>query len=205
MRVDKICISTNNSKLGIIPSIALPPGKSCRPKVPCAKSCYARRFMVRYPATRRAYNDNLDCLLQSPIEFFGAINKYLQCFAPRYFRVHVAGDFRISNDMQVNQDYLNAWFMVAANNPNTKFLTFTKCYNLDFSSCPGNFAVLWSAWINYPIPELSEGVRGIAWLQNAAGDETRIPSSYVTCNDKCDSCFLCWNLYQGQSVVFKLH
>lgn len=42
-------ISLNNSKLGdFIPSVNLPPVKTCRPDAPCKGLCYARRDHVKY-------------------------------------------------------------------------------------------------------------------------------------------------------------
>ena len=207
MRCDKICISTDNSKLGVIPSVALPPIKTCIKNAPCARSCYARRYMVRFKNSRKAYDDNLKTLQSDSREYFNSLHKYFNCFNPAYFRIHPAGDFELSKtDKSINQDYLNSWFLFAEQFPRTKFLAFTKCYDLNYENTPDNVTVIFSAWFNFPMPEtLPAGVRGIAWVQNAAGEETRIPAGALPCLGRCDSCFTCWNLKQGQSVVFDLH
>ena len=207
MNCNGVCISTDNSKLGIIPNVSLPPIKTCIPNAPCTKSCYGRRFMVRFKNTRVAYDRNLEILQRDSQEFFNTVNGYFKCFRPRYFRIHPAGDFNLSKtNPQINQDYLNSWFMLAANYPEITFLAFTKCYELDYSNCPENVTVIFSAWFDLPLPDaLPDGVRGIAWVQNSAGDETRIPADAFKCLGNCDSCFECWELEQGKSVVFKLH
>ena len=204
MKIGNVSISTDNSKMGIIPSVSLPAIKTCIPNPPCKDICYGIKLCKRYKNARKAYQDNLNCLLSNSLEFFNNINNYLTCFRPRFIRIHVVGDFNISKDQKVNQDYLNSWSLLADNNPDTRFLAFTKCYYLDYSNIPDNFRIIWSAWPNYEMPQLQLTVKGIAWMRDKRGLETRIPDDAIPCSGKCDSCFLCWNL-DKQSVVFDQH
>ena len=53
-------ISTTNKKLGkFIPSLNLPPIKTCRPKTPCAKGCYACKGNWNFPNVKSSLNNNL--------------------------------------------------------------------------------------------------------------------------------------------------
>ena len=205
MIINSITVSTNNSKLGIIPNLSLSPVKSCVSGAPCKKSCYAVRLCGRYPNARKAYEKNLKVLKNNSLEFFTNIHSYLKCFSPRFFRAHSSGDFQIGDNIE-SQDYVNGWFEIARQYPEIKFLAFTKCYHLDFSNAPENFAIIFSAWFDYPMPEiLPPGVRGIAWVQNADGYENRIPADALACSGKCDECFQCWDMAQGENVVLPLH
>ena len=205
MKIDGVCISTDNTKLGIIPNLSLPAIRTCIKNPPCAKSCYAIRLAARYPAPRKAYQNNLHILLSDSYRFFCAINKFISCYRPKYFRIHSSGDFNISKDNSINQDYLDQWMLIINQHPGIKFLAFTKCNQLNYSAAPKNFTVLYSAWFNYPIPELSPGIKGIAFVQDTKQSETRIPSRAIQCSGKCDSCFACWNIPQGGAVVLPLH
>jgi len=204
MKLTNITISTNNSKLGIIPNLSLPPVKTCIKKPPCTNSCYARRVVLRYPNAKKAYENNLNALLSDSTAFFEEINHYLSLFSPKFFRIHSSGDFMIGT-IKESQNYLNQWAMLADKFSDIKFLAFTKCYYLDYSNIPDNFSVVFSAWFNYPMPTLPNKIKGIAWVQNSAELEKRIPKNSFLCSGKCDDCGFCWHMSRGQNVTLPLH
>ena len=68
MRMKKekhVCISNSNIKLGMIPSVSLPPIVTCSPNACkfCGKKCYARKMCKLRPSVKESYENNLDILL----------------------------------------------------------------------------------------------------------------------------------------------
>ena len=48
-------ISKGNSKLGAIPSVSLPAGKTCRNDCECSNKCYAKKLERLRKTVREAY------------------------------------------------------------------------------------------------------------------------------------------------------
>ena len=55
-------ISKGNSKLGAIPSVSLPAGKTCRNDCECSNKCYAKKLERLRKTVREAYQHNYDLL-----------------------------------------------------------------------------------------------------------------------------------------------
>lgn len=137
-------ISRGNEKMGSIKSISLPPVVTCRPGAPCVKSCYARRLQ-RFPNVRKAYENNLELYLSDACRYFDQVTAAAE--KESFFRWHVSGDI-------VNLDYFRFMCGTAKVCENTKFLCFTKKYEIvnDFIKeggiIPENLIIIFSVWNN---------------------------------------------------------
>ena len=59
----EIKISPDNTKMGKVASVSLPPRITCgKASKHCGQDCYAHRYYRMYPPTEKAYNDNLEFL-----------------------------------------------------------------------------------------------------------------------------------------------
>lgn len=126
------------------------------------------------------------------------LRQYFQRKHPAFFRVHVAGDF-------INHEYADMWMRVAAEFSETKFLAFTKAFDIAGQiQPPANFSLVLSGWPGINIPSGASTRYQTAWMQD--GTETRIPDSAITCPGHRDSCGMCWHLPRlGRDVVFHKH
>lgn len=194
-------ISKGNIKVGTIPNISLTPGRTCSPeacKTCLTGGCYAMKSYRQYPAVRRAWDENTAQAVDNPagmeadlMAYFGRLN------APRFFRVHVGGDF-------VTREYAAMWARVAAANPGTCFLAFTKQWEMVRGvNFPENFSLVLSSWPGTTIPADLRARYSVAWLDDG-GEE--IPADAIECPGNCSNCGVCWSLAKrGLDVKFKKH
>ena len=205
-------ISTTNSKLGCIPSLNLLPVVTCSASAckTCAKGgCYAVKnvfrcgYDVNKSSVLRAWTENtllarnnLDMLERFLDHYLSGINP------PRLFRIHSSGDF-------FSRAYAEMWFRIAEHHPETRFLAFTKQFDVIASmekqfSALDNFSLVLSAWPGMDVPQALREVYPVAWLDD--GTETRIPADAIKCPGKCETCGLCWNLKAtGKDTYFAKH
>lgn len=143
-------ISTSNSKLGgFIPSLNLPAVVTCRSDAPCRKGCYACKGNWLYKNVQASMQNNLDLFVNDSESFFNDIINYLNNgdIIYKFFRWHSSGDI-------VNYNYLLGMIRVARECPHTKFLAFTKKFNLVNMylnlghEIPENLHIVFSAWDN---------------------------------------------------------
>ena len=192
----RLHISKGNMKLGKIPNISLPPVTTCRPRVPCAKQCYAQKAMRLYPQTRKAWTENLDFLeLSGEAEFFTQVSEWLAQNKPTHFRWHVSGD-------TPSTLYAVLVYQIAKIFPDVKFMMFTKRWDLlPDQPPPENLAVILSMWPGLRNPKGFEDFPR-AWLSS----DKRKPNFYFKCPGRCDECYKCWDIVDlGYDVVFDLH
>jgi hypothetical protein len=185
-------ISRGNTKLGKIHNISLVPVKDCANCGACKSTCYAMKAWRQYPQTRAAWKHNSRLAHNNSFDYFWSIDNYISKKKPEYFRWHVAGDI-------LNQDYYTDMCKVAQRYPNTKFLCFTKRFDLDFSGRPKNLAIVLSM---YPEMKVPRKKMPRAWMQD--GTETRIPKDAIECSGHCSGCNVCWDL-KGRDVYFHKH
>lgn len=200
-------ISLTNSKLGAaIPSVNLPAGVTCRADAPCQKGCYAKRGNWNYKNVKTSLENNFNVFKNDPKAYFDDIISQLNNddITYKFFRWHSSGDI-------VNLEYLKGIIRVAESCPQTKFLCFTKKFNLvnmylEFNpNIPSNLKIVFSAWDNtfkvnnpFNLPVTYVNFK----------DKTRnadIPEFAIPCVGKCYQCKACWTLERGQSVVFNQH
>ena len=119
---------------------------------------------------------------------------------PRLFRWHVAGDI-------LSTAHLGGMCRIAAANPGTHFLAFTKAFEIvnryeDHEAIPANLVLVFSGWpgMSFSNPH---GHR-VALMQD--GTETRVPADAIECPGNCESCGMCYELERlGHDVVFHKH
>ena len=196
-------ISPGNSKLGSIPSVSLPAGRSCRSDAPCYKKCYAMKLERMRPSVRYAYENNLNVLLNSPDIYFREVEASIMM--SRFFRFHVSGDIP-------DNVYFAHMIEIAERNKHCDILCFTKKYDIinEFlelgGKIPSNLHMIFSAWEGfnmdnpYLLPE--------AHVRYRDGKTTAKAGAYE-CSGNCTECVLtdggCWSLKKGEQVVFNEH
>lgn len=196
-----VSISKGNRKLGSIMNVSTTPGKCCVQGIPCASGgCYALKAVRLYPGTRAAWGRNEELAKQDPDSYFTQIAAEVAKTKPRLFRWHVAGDI-------LDGDYLSAMCRIAAANPGTHFLAFTKAFEIvnryeDHKTIAANLVIVFSAWPGMTF--LNPHGHRVAWMQD--GSETRVPDDAIECPGNCESCGLCFEHDRlGRDVVFHKH
>lgn len=194
-----------NSKLGPqIGSINMPRLITCRPNCPCAKNCYAAKGRFAFKNTQSKLQQNLDFYKSNPLGFFAQIQAETSNFLPttRLVRWHSCGDI-------VDMQYFEGMVKIARANKNTKYLAFTKKYELvnEFLSkhrLPKNLQIIFSSWdgLSFENP-YNLPVCYVSGLSEK--EDQRIPKNAVPCSGKCYECGGCWFLKRGDSVVIKKH
>jgi hypothetical protein len=151
------------------------------------------KAFTQYPEVRTAWAGNEKVARGNHDFFFSCLMSFLTLKKPRFFRIHVAGDF-------VSQAYLDEWKKLAMQYPGTKFLAFTKRYDLDYFGRPQNLEIVFSAWpgLDMPATDLP-----IAYMQD--GTETRVKNA-IECPGNCETCGMCFSLSTiKKNVVFMAH
>lgn len=194
-------VSEGNIKVGSIPNWSLTPGRTCSAeacKTCLREGCYAVKSYRQYKNVRTAWDDNTE-LAESKLDklepffdmYFSSMN------APRYFRIHVAGDF-------VSRAYAEMWSRIATRHPGTRFLAFTKQWdNIRGIEFPENFSMVLSGWPGTEIPEdLSQKYAKAICVDS----EADIPADGFHCPGHCENCGACWELAKrGVDVYFIKH
>lgn len=204
MTPDHVHISYHVSKLGVdIPSVSLPVGGTCRPDAPCFKKCYARRGRFCFQRNKVHLQNNLEMWLVNPEQYEYEVG--IAAFFHGYFRWHSAGDIP-------NAAYLTMMVRVAKDKPNTRFLAFTKKYELvdewlDANGMfPANLTIVLSAWGSL-LPENPHNLP-IAYIRFRK-ENGNVPSRARECPSYCGNCVAtgmsCWDLLPGEAVVFNEH
>lgn len=203
----EIKISKTNSKLGgEIPSVNLPPISTCRNNAPCKKVCYACKGNFTYNKVKTSLNNNYALYIHNKDSYFEQIIDFLsnKLTTYKFFRWHSAGDI-------INEEYLEGMIKVAKKCKRTKFLAFTKKFELvnDYlakgGAIPNNLKIVYSAWdkgfkvdnpFNLPVAYIN-------FKKKESNPD--IPELAIPCTGKCYECLSCWTLRKGQSVVFDQH
>jgi len=184
-----LTISKGNTKLGKIPNISLAPIYSC-PDAPCHEFCYAVKTAERWPIVDQVWKANLDFYLKEPYKFFDEVRAWLTVFSPKKFRWHVAGDIP-------SRAYLFGMMKTAEYFPKTKFMCFTKRYDM-VSKCshiPGNLSIILSAWPGHPLKNPCNRFP-VAYIKGDPRAE-----NYIECSGRCDACGDCFYLRRKKKNV----
>lgn len=206
MTDEHVHISRGITKLGAsIPSVNLPPGRTCRPDAPCFKLCYARKGRFAFSHTKDLLAGNLNLWLTDPERY----EREIECaaYTSRFFRFHSSGDIP-------NAPYLSMMTRVASRCKDTSFLCFTKQYELvnDFitahglDSIPENLHIVFSAWGSF-VPDNPHRLPA-AYIK-LKKEPCVIPETAHQCSGFCGDCVMsgrsCWDLKAGESVCFNQH
>jgi hypothetical protein len=214
-----LSIAKGNSKLGKVYNISLPPEMACGANVPCKKECYARKAWVQYKNVRDAWTKNWDAFQENELEYFETISTLCREKNVAMFRWHVAGD--IPQNREDSYVYLLGMFLVAASNPNTHFLAFTKntiVLDQDIVQCPPNLKIVFSMWPGLlddaTTKTYSEGGAPLplAWYKPLECDDLaynraleEVAVNTTECHGHCDECFKCWTLESSMGVMLEEH
>lgn len=202
----RLKVSKGNSKMGSISSVSLPSRLTCRNDCGCNKKCYANRIERLRPSVKNAYISNLKLLNNDPNTYWRELEASIMM--SRFFRYHVSGDIP-------DIVYLTHMVEIAQRNSHCEMLCFTKKYDIvnEFidtycrnNDLPQNLHIILSAWndidmVNpYNLPE--------AHVRYRDGTTTANKNA-IECEGNCSKCAItdggCWNLQNGQQVVFKEH
>ena len=184
-----ISISPGNRKMGLVPSISLPPLKTCKPNPPCEKDCYALRMTHRLAIIKRAWERNLLILRSDPSSYWRQLEAFIGLNYPAYFRFHVGGDIP-------NITYLEYMEYLASDFPRTRFLVFSSQPFIHPSRIH-NLVIMKSVWTD-DLPSI----------------DPRFPCYYVykdkpfkpigriiECPGRCPVCnYSCWHSLTGDIV-----
>ena len=206
-KVNNITISLTNSKLGgKIPSVNLPPIKTCRPGAPCARLCYARKGHWRYSNVEASRENNYQEYLKNPMGYFNSIKEFLTSglVTYKFFRWHSSGDIPEGT-------YFELMCKLAREVPEVKFLAFTKRFEIINREVdagikiPENLKIVFSAWDkDFEVPNPHNfPVTYVNFCDKSKNPE--IPEFSIPCIGSCEKCQACWSLHKGQSVVFHQH
>lgn len=197
----KISISAGNRKMGAIPSVSLPACTTCNPSAPCFKKCYAAKISRLYTNTRNAYARNLDALNADPAGYWLQVKA--AAMTSRFFRFHVSGDIP-------NAAYFSEMVQTARELPNTRFLAFTKQFNIvnNFlnggGEIPENLKIIFSNWGAWKC----ENPHGLPVCEVIFKGETP-PDNWKICGGNCTECACrgvgCWELKRGEVIGIYEH
>ena len=202
--MEKVCISSGNTKMGSIQSVSLPPIITCREGCACAKKCYAAKLARLRSNVRESYQRNLRILQNDPDGYWMQVRAAVA--TSKYFRFHVSGDI-------VNEEYLRNMIEIANTYKTTEILCFTKQFEivngfLDAGGeIPANLHLIFSAWPGiemdnkHCLPEAHVVFKG--------GVTTADLKIAKECGGNCTECAItdggCWTLKAGEQVVFAEH
>ena len=199
-------ISLTNSKLGDkIPSLNLPAILTCRADAPCKKECYAVKGNFVYPNVKASLKRNLDDFIENPDKFFDEIVTWLSQgdVVYKFFRWFGSGDI-------VNKRFFQGIVEVAQKCPETKFLCFTKKYEIvnnylnAGNAIPENLRIVFSGWDkNWDVPNPYNFPMTFVEFKDCS--RNCIPEYAIPCTGSCRECKSCWSLQKGQSVYFHKH
>ncbi len=198
-----VSISKGNIKMGAIPSVSLPAIKTCR-SCSCASKCYAAKLERLRPSVRRAYQKNLEILMEDPDTYWREVEAAIML--SRFFRFHVSGDIQ-------THEYFAKMVEVSRRNQHCQILCFTKQFdyvnaylNEHQDGLPENLHVIFSGWPGlrmdnpFCLPEAHVLFRD---------GTTTAKEGAIPCNGNCTECAVtdggCWTLKSGQQIVFKEH
>lgn len=198
-------LSNTVSKLGYaICTVNLPAISTCREDAPCKKYCYACRGNFMFKNVKNSLQKNLDVFISEPQKFFDVLDYQLNMMPYKFFRWHSSGDI-------VNERYLEGMFWLARRHKNTKFLCFTKKYELvneymNHHRKPANLVLVFSNWQDWRCDNPHN--LPTAWVE-FPNIEQEIPKTATRCSGYCGECVntkaSCWKMKNGDAVVFKKH
>jgi len=204
----KLHLSKSNTKIGATYSVSLTPVTSCRPGIPCARRCYARRLRAGRPSCQRAWGDNLKLAQQRPWLYFGGIIRVLKRKQLKFFRWHVAGDI-------LDVPYWRGMCWVTRETSGTQHLCFSKRWDLLTPGLlklrPRNLTLVWSMWPGLPGPP---DRRPRAWYWDIKDQDSRMPEPrdsrrVFVCQGNCVTCAAgtrwCWTMGSNQHVILPAH
>lgn len=193
---------TNVKLGGAIPQLNMPYIVSCRKDAPCYKDCYCHKGNLAFATTRKAHMDRYELYKKDPVAFFKKVDSEMSFVSYKFFRFHSAGDI-------VDEQYLDLMCWLARKHKETKFLCFTKKYELvnnylNTHKKPGNLVLVLSNWGEWKVENPHK--LPMSFVDFGEGNEG-IPDKAFKCTGRCAACDNqhCWNMKKGDTVVFHKH
>ena len=158
-----------------------------------------------YGNVQQSLKNNLNEFINNPEKLEKDITEWINNgdIVYRFFRWFSSGDM-------VNKAFFDMMVRIAKNSPDTRFLAFTKKFEIvnDFIAgggiIPDNLHIVFSGWCKSFKVDNPYGLP-VAYVQLKAPNENNIPEYSIPCQGSCKSCKSCWTLKNNQSVYFKLH
>lgn len=209
--MEHVHISRSVSKLGAdIPSVNLPAGETCRSDAPCLAKCYARHGRFLFSRNKALLERNMRIWQEDPKGFERDV--MIAAYCAKFFRWHSSGDIP-------DRNYLEMMVHIAEVLPDTKFLCFTKKYEMinDFLNdrqLPPNLSIVLSAWGQWQPANPHQLPTSHIRFKNL---DSYLPNDAMECSGYCGECVAnhecnCWTLPRGlnenghvSSVVFNEH
>lgn len=199
-----VCISKSNIKLGMIPSVSLPPIVTCSSLACkfCGKKCYARKICKFRRRVKESYDNNLDILLNDKEKFWREVDGSIKWTS--YFRFFVSGDI-------YDKDFLENMVWCARKNKHCQILCFTKKYSLvneylEYHSLPKNLHLIFSVWKGLECPNPNNLPEAHVLYKDGT---TTAKDGAKYCSGNCMDCVTetknCWTLKRGEQILFKEH
>jgi hypothetical protein len=200
-----VSISCGNSKMGAVPSVSLPPVKTCSPEAVkyCGRKCYVKRYVMRRQKTvGAAYERNLYILQNDPEKFWREVNAAVAMST--HFRFGVSGDIP-------SWYYLRNMAAIAKLNSHCEILCFTKQYDivnfhLKKHELPKNLHIIFSAWKGLPMENPNNLPEAHVFFKDGT---TTAKDGARYCSGNCYECAMtnanCWSLQKGEQIIFKEH
>ena len=200
-----VSISKGNSKMGAIPSVSLPPIKTCSPEAVkhCGRKCYVKRYLgIRQKTVGAAYERNLYILQHDPEKFWREVNGAVAMAT--HFRFGVSGDIP-------DMFYLARMIDAAEKNPHCEILCFTKRYEfvnsfVSLHELPVNLHIIFSAWKGLPMENPHNLPEAHVFFKDGT---TTAKDGARYCSGNCYECAIdnanCWSLKKGEQIIFKEH
>ena len=176
-------ISTGNETMGKVYSFSTMPIATCASDIPCARLCYVRTHVLRYPSVRKNYDENTRMLKEGRMynELVEDLKEFMD--KPRnkkveLFRWSVAGDM-------FSTDYYKAMCKTAIGLPHISFWTFTKQFDilrecLKIMTPPKNLTIILSQWNDFRPPVDLKDVFGVAYYDDGTHGQD-IPKDGFVC------------------------
>jgi len=200
-----VSISARNSKMGEIPSVSLPPRKTCPNCKFCTVDgrtpCYAEKLCRIYPTVKAAYERNLSILTTDRKSYFDQVKAAASL--SKYFRFHVSGDI-------IDADYLHNMCKIARALKDTHFLCFSKSYEI-INAYFNNHVKPRNLHLILSLPFSGVKIQNPHNLPTAAvilkGQEP--DEGWKICGGNCSECACrgvgCWQLKKGETIAFYEH
>lgn len=197
----------DQTKVGNIPRWSLPPVYTCGGYCKhCEHNCYALKdyFNNRTASVSKHQARNCNAVTEDLEGTEAYLIKWLQRHKPAFFRVHPSGDFAVP---RYGHRYAAMWYRVAKACPETRFLAFTKAFEI-VRKVPfyelDNFSLVLSEWTDKlkapeDLKEHYRTSRAVVNLEDARPNE-------IICPGNCETCGMCWALKElGHDVAFEIH
>ena len=203
---NEINMGNKNSKTGAACLNLAFPVCTCRTDAPCKATCYACKGFQQMANVQAAYYRNLRLYYDDPGNFFEQVYCKVKFSGLPKVRIFDSGDFP---DMA----FLVRLVELCKKTPNTKYMAFTKQYELvnDYidknGKLPDNLNIMFSAWDRlWEVPNPHD--LGIAYVDfNDKRMNPDFPKNAFVCPGReatCSACGACWSK-KLKAVVFHQH